>query len=456
MVEAVDSEAAVVLVVDDDPVMRRVFRRVLEPAGYSVVEAADGAEALERLNEPDFPAHIAIVDWKMPRMSGGELCQRVRSTSGRAYTYLIVSTGAGDEESMMRAFAAGADDYIAKPFSRQELVARVKAGDRVTRGLTGAESSRGPVASNVRTAPGRPPRSAFDALAPGIVLDDRYELVEPLSAGAMGVVWKGIHKKLDSPVAVKFMLPRSPLPERARRRFMIEAKTLAQLQSPHTVRVFDYGMLGDETPYLVMEYVDGATLADSIASGKPMSPNAVVSMVSELCDALIEAHGRGLIHRDVKPSNVMLVERPSGLSGSGRSAAAKLVDFGLVKATPTSGLQRRSGQLTLVGELVGTPRYMSPECLMGGAPDPHCDLWGVASCAFLAMTGKIPFDAPNIQHTIIKVCHEALPVPSTVAEGVPAWFDEWFARACAREKSERFPTAAAMAEALSRAATNAA
>jgi serine/threonine-protein kinase len=182
-----------------------------------------------------------------------------------------------------------------------------------------------------------------------------------------------------------------------------------------------------------MEYLRGESLAERINTGGALSPEDVATVVDHVARALTEAHARGIVHRDVKPENIILVE--DGEHGF----SAKLIDFGLAKPQKES-----AGTVA-----AGTPNYMSPEHLHGAPPSPALDIWGLAATAFCAMTNQTPFDGDTLADVFKVVCNDPLPIPSNVNPRVPPGFDDWFARACSRIPAGRFQTATDLSAALS-------
>jgi serine/threonine-protein kinase len=186
-----------------------------------------------------------------------------------------------------------------------------------------------------------------------------------------------------------------------------------------------------------MEYLDGESLGDRIERLVRLPAEDVASAVSDVARALDEAHGRGIVHRDVKPDNVLVVEsvdRPSEWS-------CKLIDFGL--ARPAVAPRERF--------IAGTPVYMSPEYLrLQTQPTPALDLWALAVSAFEMITGELPFDGESASHVLETIFFSPFPVASAIEPTVPRAFDEWFARACTREPAGRFQSARELAEALRR------
>ncbi|MFI5302490.1 MAG: serine/threonine-protein kinase, partial [Polyangiales bacterium] len=173
-------------------------------------------------------------------------------------------------------------------------------------------------------------------------------------------------------------------------------------------------------------------------------------------NAIREVHAHGIVHRDVKPSNLMLV-RDADAEPFDFPYTIKLIDFGVAKVVVRAIAFSEKGRdidagCTLPGTIVGTPNFMAPEHFMGASePGPIADLWGLATSAFTAITGRIPFEGDTLAEILPKLCFDPIPVPSAINPDVPPEFDAWFARACARDPKARFQTAQEMAEALERA-----
>jgi len=234
--------------------------------------------------------------------------------------------------------------------------------------------------------------------------------------------------------------------------FEREARAAAQLRSEHVVRIYDHGIARDGLPYLVMEFVEGETLTARLERQGPLSPTEVEALVSHIAKALGEAHGRGVVHRDVKPDNILLMEDPDREVGF----SCKLIDFGLAKRTAQPAAESADplragggGAAAQESSLAGTPCYMSPEYFRGFTPaDAALDRWALAVCAAEALTGRNPFDADTMPDVYRKVCLDPLPAPSSLRPDIPAAFDAWFARSCARDPSVRQASVADLAATL--------
>ncbi len=286
----------------------------------------------------------------------------------------------------------------------------------------------------------------------GQLVAGKYRLERELGVGGMGSVWLGTHATLGTPVAVKFIHATHVHKDDARKRFEIEAHAASKLRTTNAVQVFDYGVEG-ESPYLVMEYLEGESLADKIERDGPMSLKETAQMISQACRALKVAHAENVIHRDIKPDNLFLAtnvrDKPEG-----SVYVVKVVDFGVAKIlfdedVPMDERSRKMGGPTRAGVVIGTPNFMCPEQLMsGGDPDAQTDLWALAVCAFAAVTGQLPFDGDSLGDIVIKVCRDPLPIPTKISANANVAFDLWYARANHRDRRHRFQTVDEFSEAL--------
>lgn len=353
----------------------------------------------------------------MPGLSGLEVCRLLRSTPHGKDLYVLMLTARQEKSDIVAALESGADDFLAKPFYSRELQLRLAKGVR--------DASRNNAAAGVaRTVP-----------PIGTTLAGKYRLEKKIASGGMGRVWLGVHMSLGVNIAIKFM-NRTLAETAAYASFEREARAAAQLRNEHIVRIYDHGIDEQGLPYLVMEYLGGDSLSQRIDEKGPLSPGDVVLLVEQVARALTEAHARGVVHRDIKPDNILLVED----ADRERTFTVKLIDFGL--ADPESTRRDKPG------EIAGTPQYMSPEYIGATVhPDAFLDLRALAVTAFVAMTGTTPFDGDDLDAIYQRVLSTP-PVRSQVNPAVPRGFDAWFLRGCARERSARFQSAAEMASAL--------
>ncbi len=277
--------------------------------------------------------------------------------------------------------------------------------------------------------------------AAGDVLAQKFRLVSQLGAGGMGSVWRADHLVLKSPVAIKLIHDRVASAPGAIDRFLREAQAAAAIRSPHVIQVLDYGVEGS-TPYLVMELLEGESLAARLKRLGRLAPEETSRIVSHVARALARAHEAGVVHRDLKPDNVFLVHNQD-------EELAKVLDFGIAKTLATSDATTDAGSaLTQTGAVLGTPHYMSPEQARGRSDVDHrSDVWALGVIAFQCMTGRRPFDSPILGDLLLKICADPVPSAAAIA-GVPAGFDPWLERALARDPQQRFQSAVEMADAL--------
>jgi serine/threonine-protein kinase len=266
----------------------------------------------------------------------------------------------------------------------------------------------------------------------------QYTLEEKLGEGGMGIVYRASHAMLRRPTAVK-LLPPEKAGHAALERFEREVQLTARLSHPNTVAVFDYGRTPDGIFYYAMEYLDGTNLEALVRADGPQPPARVVHVLRQVAAALVEAHGIGLVHRDVKPENIILCER------GGVPDVAKVVDFGLVK-----DLERGGAALSRADVVQGTPLYLSPEAIT--APDrvgPSGDLYALGAVGYYLVTGQHVFSGA----TLVEVCSHHLhtrPEPPSARLGrpVPAALAEILLACLEKDPAKRPPSALALREVL--------
>ena len=264
------------------------------------------------------------------------------------------------------------------------------------------------------------------------VLAGKYKLVHQLGKGGMGAVWLAQHLQLHSPVAIKLIDAQIASHPEALARFMREARAAAALRSPHVVQILDHGV-DNGTPYIAMELLEGESLAARLRKVGRLSPENTARILTHTARAVARAHEAGVTHRDLKPDNIFLIENEE-------EEIAKVLDFGIAKSTVV-GFGMSAAADTRTGALMGTLHYMSPEQAEGvRTVDFRTDIWAMGVIAFECLLGRRPFEGEAVGALVLEICSRPLPVPSKVGP-VPAGFDAWFARACARAPADRFPSA---------------
>ncbi len=312
----------------------------------------------------------------------------------------------------------------------------------------------------------------------GGVLADRYQILERLSAGGMGVVYKAKHLALDDVVAIKLLL--KPQDETDRKRFLLEARLSTKIKHPNTVYISDFGILPDGRSYLVMEFLRGQTLSAAIKSGR-MEPLRACRIAVQIARGLATVHDQNIVHRDLKPDNVFLLNQQGQ---DGTTDFVKIVDFGIAKATglpggtqldlpaaPTTSdgnqtgavpaqltkqmteqlraLQSQlGGNMTLKSAILGTPRYMSPEAIKGKTVDGRADQYSLGCVLFQLLTGRVPFQEDDLMGLLTQHMYEPIPSVCKEVPTVSAELGAIVERLLAKKPEDRYASMRAVEQAL--------
>ena len=270
-------------------------------------------------------------------------------------------------------------------------------------------------------------------ISPGVTLGGRYRLEERIAGGGMGDVWRGTDEVLGRTVAVKILLPALLDEPGFAERFRGEARTMATINHPGVVDVYDYGS-DQQLAFLVMEYVEGDALSRTLSRVGRLTPARTMALVAQAADALQAAHANGIVHRDVKPGNLLV--RPNG--------TLVLTDFGIARSALV-------GQLTVAGSVLGTASYISPEQASGAVATAASDVYALGVVAYQCLSGHRPFDgATPIEIAMKHVRDSPRPLPADIPPQVRQIVD----RAMAKDPAARWPTAAAMAGVARQAASS--
>jgi tRNA A-37 threonylcarbamoyl transferase component Bud32 len=273
-----------------------------------------------------------------------------------------------------------------------------------------------------------------------------YRVVSPLGQGGMAEVYKGYQPALDRYVAIKILSPRFAADAAFYERFQREATAIARLRNPNIVQIYDFGNAENLT-YMVMEYIAGPTLKqrikDSHNKNQRLPREEVQAVVRDVASALDYAHARGLIHRDVKPANILLrnTQAEFVLPPTWSDPYAVLTDFGVVKML-------EGVQFTVTGMTLGTPDYMSPEQARGDDVTPASDIYSLGVVAYEMLVGQLPFSADTPLAVLLKHMSDPPTLPHTIAPDLPTGVDEVLSQALAKDPQDRFKSAGELAAAL--------
>jgi serine/threonine-protein kinase len=305
------------------------------------------------------------------------------------------------------------------------------------------------MSGNSETQPGAASSGAMRATAnamfvqPGQVIGGKFRIEQILGEGGMGIVVAATHLQLREPVALKFLRREFLKSPQILARFRHEARAVAKLRSDHVCRVLDVGEREDGTPYMVMEHLEGRDLGAVLSDDGAQPVLTAVEYIIQVCDGLAEAHARRIVHLDIKPENIFLVERDGW-------RRVKVLDFGISKAALIAGVTPAELAELETGERMGSPHYMSPEQIRGGdAIDLRSDIWSLGAVLFELLAGVPPFDSDRGPDQIMRAIVDG--APRSLLElrpEVPVEIEEIVRKCLRRDRDERFANAAELAIAL--------
>ena len=408
-----------IVLADDHALVRGGLRRVLEAEEdlHVVAEAGDADEALRIAHE--LRPRIVLLDVTMP---GTPSIDAIPSLLGAAPGCAVVMLTMHDDAGFARdALAAGASGYVLKDAAERQLVDAVHA---VVAGRNYVDPGLG---ARVLAAP-TPPRPAAPAGELDIGSTFAGHRIDGLAGrGGMGVVYRATDLALGRPVALKLMAPRLASDRVFRARFESECRLAAAIDHPHAVEVFHAGE-EDGLLYVTMRYVDGTDLRAILRAEGRLEPERAVDVVHQVAGALDEAHRRGLVHRDVKPGNVLVAKRHDG-------ERAFLSDFGLTKERAVAS------DLTGTGLAIGTADYIAPEQAQGHEIDGRADVYALACVLYQSLAGSVPYERDSDLEKLWAHVHQPPPALSDVRPELPPRLSEVLSRGMAKDPAERPATA---------------
>ena len=345
---------------------------------------------------------------------------------------------------------AGGPDFVISVVSRESANIGVAPEVPLTRRCTACET-RYPADFVVcpRDASPLVDVAVADAAADpliGKLLGETYQIIRVVGEGGMGRVYEARHLRLkERRFAVKTLHSDLASNQEVVARFMREAESASSLSHPNVVDVFDVHHLPDGTPYFVGEFVEGEELATYVQRKGALQPRMATVVGRQVCSALAAAHARGIVHRDMKPENIMLLEgsKDAVASGEVHAVTVKVLDFGISKA---GGSERT--HLTRTGIIMGTPSYMSPEQARGKPVDLRADIYSTGAVLYFALTGKRPFDSDDPTSTISMVLTQDPPRPRSLDPRIPEALELIVQKAMAKEPRDRYQTMGELAKAL--------
>lgn len=286
---------------------------------------------------------------------------------------------------------------------------------------------------------------ASNSIAPGMMLE-RWEVLELIGEGGMSTVYRAQHAVMGKLAAVKLLHANLMRQQSSLQRFQLEARAASTLNHPNVISVFDCGITDDGRPFQIMEYLEGQSLTELLASSesKRLPMERALGLFCQICDALAHAHSKGVVHRDLKPSNVVIVKDQNG------DDLVKIVDFGIAKLLPLQADAVELHQLTITGDVFGTPKYMSPEQCQGQKPDGRSDVYSMGCLMYEVLTGKPPFSGATVLDTMYAhIDSQARPFAENEPETSPLKKVEAIVlKALSKERDDRYQSMTELKDAL--------
>jgi serine/threonine protein kinase/DNA-binding NarL/FixJ family response regulator/Tfp pilus assembly protein PilF len=453
-----------ILLVDDDATNLDVLRQTLEGQGYRLFLARSGEDALKvaRRAHPE----LILLDVVMPGIDGYETCRLLKDDPDTRDAAVIFLSALDNPKDKVRGFEAGAVDFVTKPFQGDEVLARVHTHLSIQRLLRRQHEATPPLTPHLgqhdetRRGVGDDRQSGSDldgrttsgvaepghrvsgaVFQTGDVVAYRFRIVRYLAKGGMGELYEAEDLELHERVALKTILSSIANDERSILLFMREVHLARQVTHVNVCRIFDVfrhrrtGEKGHsgEAVFLAMELLHGDTLSDRLAQDGRLSTTDALPIVRQMAAGLAAAHRVGVVHRDFKSHNVMLVEP----TPPDRDVRAVITDFGLARRS--AQVERTSlALLTDTPEISGTPAYMAPEQVEGGPVTPATDVYAFGVVLFEMITGALPFMAETPLRTAIKRLQEPPPSPRIHVSDVDPVWEETILRCLARAPADRF------------------
>lgn len=433
---------AAVLIVDDAIENTQQLHILLRAVGCEVHCANSAEQARQILSErtPD----VILLDIMMPEQDGLSFCEELKRDPRLEEVSVIFISGLSELTDKVMAFGVGGADFVTKPFEPTEVLARLSHHFRMHRMRRALLEEREQLLLlNQRLSRSRQETvEVMEVLAEqlqGKIIDKKYRLEELIGMGGSAMVYRATQLLLKRSVAVKILRPSMGGKDRkSSDRFQSETQLAARIQHPNVAALLDAGVSTDGLRYLVMELLRGSPLSEQLRNGTPFSLSRSLEIMIPICSAIKHAHRIGILHRDVKPSNIFLHQDERG-------EIPKLLDFGIALAISSEDDDRDDARPALHGtrrtgsDVVGTLCYMSPEQMEGRSCDGRSDVYSFAVTLYEMLTGRLPFAAQGnetLRELHQKMQQPALP-PSSIQPSIPKSLDALFLQMLSPIPNER-------------------
>lgn len=399
-----------VIVAEDDEALAQILQLTLEHAGYTVEVFSNGREVWERLLRQHEPA-VVLLDWMIPDMPGIEVCRSIRSLGMHDQIHMVILSGLDDPHRVVEALEVGADDYLRKPIAMDELLSRMRVAWRKLEKLAALERRVHEMTHAVH---------------------GRYEMKGLIGKGGLGEVFEGWDSLLGRAVAVKRFRPSARPGSKAQEEMTREARIMASLNHPNLVTIYDcwdspMGM------FVVMELLRGTDL-DKLIDGNPVGMSFFLKLCEELLSGLGAAHEAGILHCDLKPSNVMVL---SSDAEDVQDMSVKILDFGVARLV-VEAQQTHTSESAFVE---GSVYFIAPEILVQESTDQRSDLYSLGHMLFFVLTGKHAISQVSVMGVMEAHLKGGDYDLLGIRPDVPAWLAHWILKFMHRQPKDRHASA---------------
>ncbi len=321
----------------------------------------------------------------MPGLNGIEVLKILRQKYSATELPIIMATAKDRSEDVVEALELGANDYVTKPIDFPVVLARVQ--------------------SHLRTKAAVPKREAGPSpqeIGPGAVLAEKYLIEDKLGTGSFGTVYRGKHLSLQQAVAIKVLQTSMAPASEALARFRREGISACRVRHPNAVSVLDFGITSTGVAYLIMELLEGHSLAEELKTKGTLTPLRCAQIIEPICEVLSEVHAQGMVHRDIKPANIFIHRGHAG-------EIIKVLDFGIAKLV---GDVTGEEHLTVEGSILGTPTYMAPERFSNQPYDGRADVYSLGVLLYRMLGGRTPFQSKDLMVVAMQHLREAPLAPA--------------------------------------------
>lgn len=369
-----------ILIADDDFLTLKILKKALQELDSEIITAENGQEALQLC--VDHQPSLIISDWHMPVLDGIGLFLQVKNSPHTQHIPFIFLTTSDDEEVKIALLETGVEDYWNKPFNVREIAVRTK---KILSRLGSPQQARQPHTNIIDP-------NITKNIHINKILNNKYRLIEPLGQGGMGIVYRAQDLVKEQTIALKLLRHEYVSNITEVRRFAREAAAAMRIKHPNVIETYEYGIIPSGQAYIVMEVLSGNSLMSHLVKHVMVDINWAAKVMGQVCQGVLAAHQQGVVHRDLKPNNIFL------LNDTFINPFIKVLDFGIAflqnieNETQESDLER----LTDPNIIVGTPEYMSPEQIRKRDVNKETDIYSLGIIFYELLCGQVPFSGSEV------------------------------------------------------------